>query len=152
MKLSAIRNFLLLILFIGANSLSALGQKNQEPFKIRKCLLKGNWQLTQTFSSGALHQVKKEEYDGVMRFRCFHRFTEEVNYESNHWIIEGKWRINRKQRTLSLTERNYTQGKMEEHPDDIIFSITQLKKKNWAGSSAVKGQAVKVFYTRIQEP
>ena len=113
-------------------------------------MFKGNWQLVQTFSLGTLHQVKKDEYDGVIRFRSCHHYYEEVNYESNHWIIEGKWHINRKKGTVSLTQRNYTLGNLEEHPrEDIVFDVIQSDRNSWAGATTEKGQTVKVFYSRI---
>lgn len=129
--------------------LYAQTQQQAVHIKVKPCLFKGKWQLVQTFSLGALHQVKKDEYDGVICFRSFHRYYEEVNYESNHWIIEGKWRVNRKKATLELTERNYILGKLEDHPKDIIFDIIQSDKKSWTGGNTDRGHAVKVFYSRI---
>jgi hypothetical protein len=74
-----------------------------------------------------------------------------VNYESNHWIIEGKWYVNRKKGTLELTQRHYTAGKLEDHPKDISLDIIQTDRNNWVGSNIDKGQLVKVFYTRVSE-
>ena len=117
--------------------------------KLKPRLLKGTWQLVQTYALGAQHQVKKDEYDGVMCFRTLHRYYEEVNYESNHWVIIGKWHVNRKKRTLELTQRNYVLGKLEEHPKDIILDIMDADGKRWSGSSNEKGQAVQVFYAKV---
>ncbi len=125
-------------------------QQTQPVFKIKKRLLKGTWQLVQSYAMGSLHDIKKDEYDEVIRFRPRHRFYQEVNYESNHWIIEGRWKVNRKSRTLSLSDRNYTLNKLEEHPHDLIFNILQLDKQNWSGGSTEKDQLVKVFYKRIK--
>ena len=124
-------------------------QQNQQQPKIKRCFFKGSWQLVQTFSVGGLHQVNKNDYDGVICFRSLQRYYEEVNYESNHWIIEGKWHIDRKKKMLELTSRNYTVGKLEEHPKDITLNIFQSGKKNWAGGTSDKGQDVKVYYSRI---
>jgi hypothetical protein len=140
---------LLAALMVCSVFLVAQNKQQPAPVKMKPCLFKGKWQLVQTFAVGALHPVKKDEYDGVICFRSFHRYYEEVNYESNHWIIAGKWHVNREKGTLELTERNYTLGKLEEHPEDIIFDILQSDKKNWSGASTDRGQAVKVFYSRI---
>ena len=139
----------MLILALCFGILTIHAQQSQPQLKIKRCFFKGSWQLVQTFSIGALHQVNKSDYDGVMCFRSFHRYYEEVNYESNHWIIEGKWHINKKKKTLELTERNYTVGKLEEHPNDITLNIFQSDKKHWAGGTRDKGQDVKVYYSRI---
>ena len=148
MKVTSIGLCLLLSCFmLCINDLSA--QQDSAHVKVKPCLFKGRWQLVQTYSLGGLHPIKKDEYDGIICFRPFHRYFEEVNYESNHWIIEGKWHVNRKKKTLTLTERNYTVGKLEDHPRDIIFDIIQNDKKNWAGSSTDKGQLVKVYYSKI---
>jgi hypothetical protein len=146
--MKATPGLIFLFVFLMAWAFAASGQST-EHIKMKPCLFKGKWQLVQTFSLGALHEVRKNEYDGVICFRSFHRYYEEVNYESNHWIIEGKWHINRKKRTLELTERNYTLGKLEEHPRDIIFDILQANRKSWTGGNTDRGQAVKVFYSRI---
>jgi hypothetical protein len=144
-----VRQILLVFYFI-AFATAAFGQ-DVVPVKIKPCLFKGKWQLVQTFSLGALHEVKKAEYDGVICFRSCHRYYEEVNYESNHWIIEGKWHVNRKKGTLELTERNYTLGKLEDHPKDIIFDILQADRKSWTGGNTDRGQKVKVFYSLISK-
>ena len=117
--------------------------------KIKPCCFKGKWQLVQTYALGSLHAVKKEDYDGVICLRCFHRYYEEVHYESNHWIIAGKWHVNRSKGTLELTQRNYTLGKLEEHPGDVTYDIVALNRKSWTGGIIDKGQAVKVYYSRI---
>ena len=149
MKQRTPRFVFLLCGFLCFCALVTEAQQNDKPLKVKPCLLKGKWQLVQTFSVGSLHQVKKEDYDGVICFRSFQRYYEEVNYESNHWIIAGKWHLNRKTRTLELTQRNYTVGKLEEHPRDVSLTIFQQDKGNWAGGDSDKGQPVKVFYTRI---
>ena len=124
-------------------------QKSDAPSKIKPRLLKGTWQLVKTFALGSTHEVKKDEYDGVMCFRTLHRYYEEVNYESNHWVIVGKWHISRKNRTLELTQRKYVLGKLEEHPKDILLYIMETGAGNWSGSSNEKGQTVKVFYAKV---
>jgi hypothetical protein len=50
---------------------------------------------------------------------------------------------------LSLTQRNYVVGKLENHPPDLVFDIICLDKQRWGGSSTDKGQIGKVYYTRI---
>ncbi len=149
MKPIVCKTYLLLICTLCLGVLTLRAQQNQQLLKAKPCFFKGSWQLVQTFSVGGLHQVNKSDYDGIMCFRSLHRYYEEVNYESNHWIIEGKWRINRKKKTLELTSRNYTVGQLEEHPKDITLSIFQSDKKNWAGGTTDKGQDVKVYYTHI---
>lgn len=142
---------LLLVSILCCAITTANAQQTTGHIKIRRCLFKGRWQLVQTFSLGSLHQVKKDEYDGIICFGPRHRYFEEVHYESAHWIIEGKWHINRKKGTLQLTRRNYTLGKLEDHPADIIFDIDHADKKSWTGSVTDKGQAAKVYYSRISK-
>ena len=144
------RPFIASLLLLLICSTVANAQQAQPMFKIKRCLFKGSWQLVQSYAMGSLHDIKKDEYDEVIRFRPRHRFLQEVNYESNHWIIEGRWKVNRKSRTLSLSDRNYTLNKLEEHPHDLIFNILQLDKQNWGGSSTEKDQTVQVFYQRIK--
>jgi len=146
MKLRA--NTILLMACILAFSSDAKSQNNTHQ-KINPSLFKGKWQLVQTFSMGALHQVKKEDYDGIICFRSKHRYYEEVNYESNHWIIEGTWHVNQTNGTLELTQRHYTLGKLEDHPDDLVLDIIQTDRNNWSGSKTEKGHPLKVFYRRI---
>ena len=119
--------------------------------QIRPALFKGKWQLVQTFSMGALHQVKKEDYDCIICFRSNHCYYEEVKYESSHWIIEGNWRVNTKRGMLELTQRHYTAGKLEDHPKDVILDIIQLDPKTWVGGKTDKGQPVKIYYSRISK-
>ncbi len=115
----------------------------------KRCLLKGKWQLVSTFSLGADHTVAKDEYDGTIQFLCCHKYVEEVNYESNHWIITGKWKIYRHKTTLLLTHRQYTLGELEKNPADITFELIKLDKANWTASSIAKGAMVKVTYQKI---
>jgi len=109
----------------------------------------GRWQLIKSFSKGAYHQVAKKDFDDIMELKGMHRYREEVYYESNHWVLEGKWTFDPKTRILSLFERKYTLGKLEEHPRDIFLTLIVLNKKDWAGSSSEKGQRQEVFYNRI---
>jgi hypothetical protein len=115
----------------------------------KKRLLKGEWQLVSTFTEGKDHTIPKEEYDGVIRFRSMHRYEEEVNYESMHWIIKGKWKVYRHKATLLLSKRHYTLGEMEKNPVDIIFELVQLDKQHWTGASTANGAPVKVSYQKI---
>jgi hypothetical protein len=115
----------------------------------KKYLLKGKWQLTSASSLGKDHAIAKDEYDGTMTFRSFHRYTEEVHYESNHWIIKGKWKTFRHSATLLLTRRLYTIGQLEKNPPDITFNLEELDKSHWLASSIARGEAVKVTYRKI---
>ena len=145
----SVKLILLLLLILTGKDLPA--QQNIAQIRHKKCLLKGKWQLVQTFTEGALHAVSKSDYDAVIIFKSFHHFKEEVNYESYHWAIEGKWHVYKNKATLALTERNYTLGNMGEKPVDIIFELFTLDKKNWAGSSSAKGQPVKMYYQKIHK-
>jgi hypothetical protein len=117
--------------------------------KCKAKLFMGSWQLTKTFSRNTYHTVSKVDFNDVIQFKAHHNFTQEVYYESNHWIITGKWLLDKKKRVLSLTQRNYIVGELENHPPDLVFSIVCLNKQNWGGSSIDKGQMAKVYYTRI---
>jgi hypothetical protein len=115
----------------------------------KKHLLKGKWQLVSTFTEGNTHSVAKEEYDGTITFLSFHRYIEEVNYESNHWIIKGKWKVFRHKATLLLTQRRYTLNELEKNPADITFELTRLDKEHWTGATTAKGAPVTVTYQLI---
>ena len=97
---------------------------------------------------GAYHNVEIEDYNDVIEFKARHQFTEEVFYESSHWIIEGKWSLNTKTHELILTKRKYTLGKLEDYPQDIGLQIIQLTSKNWGGKGLLKAQPVELYYTR----
>ena len=139
-----------LLLFLCCFGSTLFAQQLEPVSKIKKCLFKGTWQLFQTYSLGSLHAIKKDEYDELMQIRSMHRFRQEVNYESNQWVIEGRWKISRKNKTISFTQRNYTSGKLEDHPRDLTFSIIQLNKQNWGGSNTEKDQTVKIFYQKVK--
>jgi hypothetical protein len=118
--------------------------------KHKKCLLKGRWQLIQTYSLGSLHKVSKDEYDGVITFGTFHRYKEEVRYESNHWVITGKWKVYKKKATLLLTQRQYVMGQLDQNqPEDITFELINLDPKNWSAGSVANGKPVQVSYRKI---
>lgn len=115
----------------------------------KKCKLKGEWQLISTFSLGQEHTIAKDEYDGKIRFRPLHRYEEEVNYESMHWIIKGKWKVDRHKATLLLTKRHYTLGELEKNPADIQFDLIQVDKQHWTGAGTANGAPVRVSYQKI---
>lgn len=115
----------------------------------KKHLLKGEWQLVSTFSMGNEHIIAKDEYDGKIRFLPFHRYEEEVSYESMHWIIRGKWKVYRHKANLLLTKRHYTLGELEKNPADINFELIQLDKQHWTAAGTAKGAPVKVSYQKI---
>jgi hypothetical protein len=142
---------LILYAILGISFQSAFAQDSVDVISV-KCkaqLFRGSWQLTKTFSRGTYHTVAKADFNDVIQFKAHHNFTEEVYYESNHWIIAGKWFLDKKHRVLSLTHRNYVAGKLENHPADLVFNIVLLDKQNWGGSSTDKGQIGKVYYTRV---
>ncbi len=115
----------------------------------KRKLLKGQWQLVKTVNSGIPHAVAKNDYDAVITFRAFHKYSEEVKYEGYHWIIKGKWKAYRKTDALELTKREYLSGSLGDHPQDISFHLYLLDKKNWGGSTVAKGNDVKMEYNRI---
>ena len=136
---------LVLILFC----LHHLNAQDVSHMRGKKRLLKGEWQLMSTFTEGKDHTIPREEYDGVIRFRSMHKYEEEVNYESMHWIIKGKWKVYRNKSTLLLSKRHYTLGEMEKDPADIAFELVQLDKQQWTGAGTAKGAPVKVSYQKI---
>ncbi len=116
--------------------------------KCRKCVLKGQWRLVETYSLGGTHSVDRKSYDDVIRFRTFHRYTEKVAYESNHWIIAGKWYVNCKNSFLDLKQRKYLVGQMESNPADIHFKLFKLDKSSWAASATTGNEDVKLYYQK----
>lgn len=138
---------LLLGFFVLFSPISHLAAQSKGKISVNKSLLKGRWQLVQTFTMGATHKVVKEDYDGVITFKAFHQYTEEIHYESNHWIIEGKWHLNYNSAALELTKRKYLTGGTAKL-DDIILKMEFLDKQKWSASSADKGGEVKVFYEK----
>lgn len=127
------------------------GQDSIASIKHKKCILKGKWQLVRTFSNGSLHDIAKNEYDGTIRFLPLHHYIEEVNYESYHWIIKGKWHVYKQTADLNFTERTYTLGKLEDAPTDIKLQLIQLSKTNWAAKGLAKGQPVELYYKRFSK-
>ena len=144
-----LRLFLLLVFIGWVQPSSAQDSLNNGHAKCNSSVLLGKWQLSKTFSMGAYHVVKKEDFNDVIQIKPHHRFTEEVFYESNHWILQGQWRLECKSGTLSFTGRTYITGKLEDHPKDIVLHLIQADKKLLAGKSTEKGQPVEVYYTRI---
>jgi hypothetical protein len=142
--------FVLIVAF-GAliNPCSAQDSSNVISLKHSAKLFTGKWQLIKTFDRGEYRLVAKADYDDVIEFKPHHHFTEEVFYESNHWIIEGRWNVDTKTGKLLLTQRHYTSGKLEDHPQDIVLDVILLNTENWAGRSSIKNQQVKVYYSRI---
>jgi hypothetical protein len=144
-----LRSFLLLAFFPSVQHSFAQDSLNHGPAKCSNKTLLGKWQLSKTFSMGAYHLVKKEDFNDVIQLKPRHQFTEEVFYESNHWILQGQWLLDPRKGTLSFTQRTYIVGKPEDHPKDIVLHIIQADKKLLAGKSSEKGQPVEVYYTRI---
>lgn len=136
------------ILIMAAGDLSA--QTPVAEIKHKQCLLKGRWQLVQTFTDSVFHKVEKTEYNAVVHFKPLHHFTEEVHYEGYHWAIEGKWHVEKHKATLSLTERKYALDKLGDSPKDILFELSELTKSNWTGNSTAEGKPVKMFYKRVK--
>ena len=150
---SSAKNVLLLIFLSLFTGCYVSAQNSVAELKHKKCLLKGKWQLVQTFTDSALHKVVKEEYDAVVRFKPFHRYTEEVSYEGYHWLIEGKWRVYRHKATLCLTQRKYVFSNIDlKHvPEDILFELSALTKNNWTGNTTAENKPVSMFYSRIKK-
>ncbi len=153
MRSFSAKNILLLLLFSVFMGGKVSAQKPVAELKHKKCLLKGKWQLVQTFTDSALHKVVKEEYDAIVCFKPFHRYTEEVRYEGYHWMIEGRWQVYRHKATLSLTERKYGFSNLELKyvPADILFELSELTKNNWTGNTTAENKPVKLFYSRIKK-
>ncbi|MDB5283057.1 MAG: hypothetical protein JWO06_2132 [Bacteroidota bacterium] len=147
MRHHSFKNLVVALLVLAVYHVSA--QTDIAAAKHKKCILRGKWQLVQTFTEGSLHTIPKADYDAVISFKPFHRYKEEVNYESYHWVIEGKWHVFKDKATLALTQRVYSLGKMEESPTNIIFELFILDKNNWAGSSTAKGKPVKMYYSKF---
>jgi hypothetical protein len=139
---------LALLICLGHTSFS---QTNIAEVKNKICLLKGDWQLIQTFSDSALHKVEKEEYDAVMRFRPFHRYNEEVHYEGYHWKIEGRWFVFRHRATLLLLKRHYVLGTLTDVPQDIHFELAELTNLNFTGNTTAEDNPVKFFYKKVKK-
>jgi hypothetical protein len=117
--------------------------------KHKSKLLKGKWQLVRTYTDKAFHDIEKSEYDAVIRIKSFHRYEEEVWYEGYHWIIQGKWSSKQKTDSLCFTKRKYIYGKLEERPQDIRYSLTELTKEFWTGESVAENEKVSLRYKRI---
>mgnify|MGYP001548569638 CR=1 FL=1 len=144
------KNTLALIFLLLFSMYDLSAQKSIAKLKHKKCLLRGKWQLVQTYSDSALHKVEKADYDAVIHFKVFHRYAEEVHYEGNHWIIEGKWHVYRHRASLLLTNRKYKSGSLGDSPKDIHYEILGLTKRNLIGNSTADNKPVKMFYERIK--
>ena len=151
MGYSVIRNILPVIFFSLFFSSVVCSQTSVAAIKHKKCLLKGKWQLVQTFTDSAVHPVPKEEYDAVVCFKPFHKYTEEVTYEGYHWLIAGKWQVFKHKATLAITKRQYVFGKLGDVPQDILFELSALNKNNWAGNTTAENKPVSLFYSRIKK-
>ena len=140
-------SFLILLCSFIGGFVSA--QNSIAEVKHKTCLLKGKWQLVQTLSDSVLDSIDKEEYNHVVCLKAFHKYTEEVHYEGYHWKLEGKWQAYKHKTTLVLTERRYVFGNPGDVPQDILFELSELTKRNWTGNSIAKDKPVKMFYRRI---
>jgi hypothetical protein len=145
-----LRLFLLLAVLGWAQQSFAQDSLNNGRAKCRSMALLGKWQLSKTFSMGAYHLVKKEDFNDVIQLKARHKFTEEVLYENNHWILQGQWHLDSRKGTLSFTQRTYILGKPEDHPKDIVLFIIEANTKSLAGKSTDKGQPVELYYYRIR--
>jgi len=139
---------LLVILNIFSN---ASGQGSIASIKHKKCKLKGQWDIVKTEVAGSPHEISKNDFDCIIRLRTFHRYVEEVHYESTHWIIKGRWHVRPRKAVLTITKRKYITGSQGDNPEDIEYQLFQLDKDNWVGSGTAKGLAVKVYYQRSKD-
>ncbi len=137
----------LLLLLICAESLCA---QDVAHTKHKKCLLRGQWQLVRTVNNGTPHIITKDEYDGVITLRCFHRYQEEVIYEGYHWIIKGRWRAYRRKADLEFTRLEYVSGAPPGGVlHDIHFSLYRLDRQHWAGHTETKEEKIQMEYEKI---
>jgi hypothetical protein len=144
-----LRLFLLLVFMLTLPFTYAQDYLNTGHVKCNARMLLGKWQLSKTFSKGAYHTVKKEDFNDVIQLKPNHRFTEEVFYESNHWMVQGQWHFDFKTGTLCFTNRAYVTAKPEDHLQDIILHIIQVSKTLFAGKGVEKGEPVALYYTKI---
>jgi hypothetical protein len=126
-----------------------VAQTDIAQIKHKPRILRGEWQLVRTYTDKSFHDIEKSEYDAVIRIKRFHHYEEEVWYEGYHWIIQGKWSSKRKRDSLCFTKRAYTYGKLEEKPQDIRYSLSELSKEYWTGESLAEGEKVNLRYKRI---
>lgn len=118
--------------------------------KHKKCLLRGQWQLVRTVNNGTPHIITKDEYDGVITLRSFHRYQEEVIYEGYHWIIKGRWRAYRRRADLEFTRLEYVSGAPPGGVlHDIHFSLYQLDRQHWAGNTETKEEKIQMEYEKM---
>lgn len=139
----------IVIFFLILPSVCVNAQATIANTKHKSKLLKGEWQLVRTYTDKAFHDIEKSEYDAVIRIKSFHRYEEEVWYEGYHWIIQGKWSSKRKTDSLCFTNRKYTYGKLEEKPQDIRYTLSELSKEFWTGDAQAEGEKVELRYKRI---
>ena len=136
-------------------ALSASGnveaQTLQHPAKIKQPIhwMAGRWQLTGTQVEGRLHEVKKEEFDCIVSFKAHHLYSEEVFYESDHWIIAGQWKVHKGKPSLALTGRHYIQGNSGKLSENISFVIYKLTDSELIIEGTDKGMPVKMYYRKI---
>jgi hypothetical protein len=146
----ALPRFLFIVFFLFLMAPQYLvAQTDIAHIKRKAKILRGEWQLVRTYTDKAFHDIEKGEYDAVVRIKCFHRYEEEVWYEGYHWIIQGKWSSKRKTASLCFTKRTYTYGKLEEKPQDIRYSLSELSKEFWTGESVAENEKVSLRYKRI---
>ncbi len=137
----------LLLLLVCAESVSA---QDVAHIKHKKRLLRGQWQLVRTVNNGTPHIITKDEYDGVITLRCFHRYQEEVIYEGYHWIIKGRWRAYRRKVDLEFTGLAYVLGAPPGGVlHDIHFSLYRLDAQHWAGNTETKEEKIQMEYEKI---
>lgn len=143
-------SFILVLCFV-FDVFVAFGQTSAiQKVKHKNKLLRGQWQLVKTFTDKKFHDIDKSEYDAIIRIKCCHRFEEEVWYEGYHWIIAGKWKTKRNTDSLCFYKRQYTYGKLEEKPNDIRYTLSEIDRKNWVGDSEAEGEKVRLFYRKIE--
>jgi hypothetical protein len=133
--------------------LNVLAQSGEHPIDLKpgQKALAGKWRLIGTTVQGQFHEVRKNEFDAVITLRPHHKYQEEVFYESNHWIITGKWTTDFNNDTLTITSRAYIVGSNGKTPEDIILHLLWLNTTEWAGEGTQQGQPVKLYYKKLIE-
>ena len=114
-----------------------------------KCKLKGKWLLVNTVMENKSHPIDSAEYKGFFTFKPLHRFQEEAFYEGYHWIITGKWNVNKRNRQLTITNRKYVLGKLEDKPVNALYKLESLTKTNWSAYTEDKNVQVLVSYKKL---
>jgi hypothetical protein len=145
-----LKPFLLLLALAFFIASQAQTTQHVAPIKHKKCKLWGKWLLVGTVTENKAHAIDSSEYKGLIRYQCFHRYTEEAFYESMHWIIKGKWAVSKKSNTIAITARHYILGKLEDNPQNIDYTLQSLTKKSWTATSVAEQQPVSVTYNKLK--